>query len=199
MQLFITPTSPYARLPRIVIREKGIEGVEEVPVTTREPDSPYYDVVPSGRVPALKLDDGTLLEESALICDWLDASDDAPMFARPDGEAYWRFARYEALARGMLDGTAVLIREYKRPENHRSPPTIAHEEARLGRLLGVWEDHVGAPELLGDLNYIQMLLATALQVAEGRLGWTIAQHAPRLSGWLADMVERPSLAATRPY
>ena len=43
-------------------------GMELVPAQVREPDSPYYRINPSGRVPWLLRDDGTGLEESALIC-----------------------------------------------------------------------------------------------------------------------------------
>ena len=55
--------------------------MELVPAQVREPDSPYYRINPSGRVPWLLRDDGTGLEESALICAWLDALDGRPAFA----------------------------------------------------------------------------------------------------------------------
>jgi glutathione S-transferase len=54
MQLYVTLTSPYARLARIVVIEKALEDrVEIVEAKTRTPDSPYYRINPSGRVPFL--------------------------------------------------------------------------------------------------------------------------------------------------
>ena len=52
MKLYFTAASPYARLARIVVVEKQLEGrVEFVLAQTRVPDSPYYAINPSGRVP----------------------------------------------------------------------------------------------------------------------------------------------------
>ena len=51
MKLYITPGSPYARMARIMVLEKLLEGrVEIVPALTRSADSPYYKINPSGRV-----------------------------------------------------------------------------------------------------------------------------------------------------
>ena len=73
MKLFITPGSPYARMARITVIEKGLESLVEVIVAqTRTSNSPYYAINPSGRVPYLMRDDGVGLEESAVICAWLD-------------------------------------------------------------------------------------------------------------------------------
>ena len=52
MKLYITPTSPYARIARMVILEKDLANrVEIIGAQTRRDDSPYYAVNPSGRVP----------------------------------------------------------------------------------------------------------------------------------------------------
>ena len=86
MKLYITRTSPYARIARMVVLEKDLEGrVEIIAARTRVADSPYYAINPSGRVPYLVRDDGTGLEESSLICAWLDHLDGAPAFDPPEG------------------------------------------------------------------------------------------------------------------
>ena len=73
MKLFVTPGSPYARLARIMVIEKGLENrVEVIFAKTRSAGSPYYQINPSGRVPYLVRDDGVGMEESALICSYLD-------------------------------------------------------------------------------------------------------------------------------
>ena len=81
MELFVTLTSPYARLARAVIIEKGLQDrVKITPIQTRTPDSPLYAINPSGRVPTLVTDDGTVFEESAVICAFLDHLDGARIF-----------------------------------------------------------------------------------------------------------------------
>ena len=88
MKLYITPGSPYARMARIVVLEKGLEGqVEVIRAKTRVADSPYYGVNPSGRVPYLVREDGVGMEESALICAYLDHLDGRPAFQLP-GDAH---------------------------------------------------------------------------------------------------------------
>ena len=199
MRLYITPTSPYARLVRIVVREKGMEDrVEDEPVVTRSTDSPYYVVNPSGRVPCLELPDGRLMEDSPLICDYLDELDGAPAFSRPTGADRWEFAMAEARAHGLLDGLAVLIRERHRAAGEQSPTVIAHELARARRLLATWEEQADAPVLTGPLNYVQIVLAIAGEVAGRAPELRLAGQWPRMAARLAAIGDRPSFAATAP-
>ena len=59
MKLYVTYTSPYARLARILVVEKALEDrVEIIEAKTRTRDSPYYQINPSGRVPYLIDDSG---------------------------------------------------------------------------------------------------------------------------------------------
>src|SRR5512145_1893075 len=120
MKLYITPGSPYARMARIVVFEKGLERrVEIIAAQTRRAESPYYGINPSGRVPYLIRDDGVGLEESAVICAYLDHLDGNPAFDLPAGEEQWEARRLEGLARSMLDGLAVWSREILRPVSER--------------------------------------------------------------------------------
>ncbi len=84
MKLYITETSPYACVARVVLLEKGLEDRVEILVAeTRVSDSPYYRINPSGRVLYLIRDDGIALEESALICAYLDHLEGKPAFDPP--------------------------------------------------------------------------------------------------------------------
>lgn len=197
LQLWITPTSPYARLPRIVLHEKGLGGVVTQHVArTRQPDSPFYAVNPSGRVPCLVLRDGTVMEDSALICDWLDELDGQPCFTRPIGDDRWSFAIAEVRARAFLDGLAVWLRELRRPVNERSPGIIAHEAERALRMLAMWEAEADNRWLTGNLNHVQMVLVAALDTL-GRLDVPPATG-PRLAAWHDRISTRPSIAETTP-
>ena len=199
MKLYITPGSPYARMARIVVLEKGLEKrVQIVAARTRTADSPYYGVNPSGRVPYLVTEDGVGLEESALICAYLDRLDGRPAFELPADGRWLEARRLEALARSLLDGLSVWGREILRPENERSPGVIEHEKERARRMADVWEREIEHPLMRGDLNIIQITLACALGLEARNPGFRWRPGHPKLSAWYDPIAARPSFAATVP-
>ncbi len=200
MKLYITPLSPYARFARIVVLEKGLEErVEIIPAQTRVAKSPYYAINPSGRVPYLVRDDGTGMEESALICAYLDHLEGAPAFAFPAGDQAWEMRRLEALGRSMLDGLTVWGRELRhRPEEERSPTIIEHERQRSRRMADVWEREIEHPLMGGRLNMAHITMTCALQYGSHVLGLEWRRGRPKLASWLDVVAERPSVAATAP-
>jgi len=199
MKLYITPGSPYARIARVVVLEKGLEGrVEIIAARTRLADSPYYRINPSGRVPYLVRDDGVGLEESAVICAWLDHLDGKPAFDLPEGDQAWEARRLEALARSMLDGLSVWSREISRPENERSPTVIRHETSRSARMADLWEAEIGHPLMGGALSLAQITLACALGLEARIPDFRWRPGHPGLCDWYARIAARPSLAATAP-
>lgn len=198
MQLYITPTSPYARITRIVVLEKRLEErVEILPAETRVAGSPYYRINPSGRVPFLVCDDGDTLEDSGLICRYLDRLEGAPTLEPQDPEAVWATARLESLARSMLDGLAVWARELHRPENERSPGIIDHERERSRRMADLWERRIADPWMRGELNHAQLALIVTLDLDVRLDGFRWRDGHPALREWVERLASRASVAATR--
>lgn len=199
MKLYITPGSPYARMARIVVLEKGLESrVETITAKTRVANSAYYGINPSGRVPYLVREDGSGLEESALICAYLDHLDGEPAFGLPVDARSWEARRLEALARSMLDGLSVWVRELQRPESERSPGVIGHETERARRLADVWEREIAHPLMGGALNMSQMTLACALGLEARNSAFRWRPGHQGLSEWFDRIAARPSFAATAP-
>lgn len=199
MKLYITKASPYARIARIVVLEKGLASrVEVISAKTRLSNSPYYDINPSGRVPYLVRDDGVGMEESAVICDYLDRLDGKPVFAIAADEAGWELRRLEALARSLLDGLAVWGRESRRPQEEQSPTILLHEADRAARLLAVWEREIGHPSMRGQLNLAQITLACALGFTAFIPGLDWRSGHPALAAWYDTICKRPTLAETAP-
>lgn len=199
MKLYITPGSPYARIVRILILEKGLENrVEIIPAQTRLAGSPYYRINPSGRVPYLIRDDGVALEESALICAWLDHLDGKPLFDLPANETIWETRRLEALARSITDGLAVWSRELARAPTERSPTLLQHEAQRSRRMAALWETEIKHPWMNSALNMAQITLACGLglEARNPDLHWR-PDH-PKLCAWFDRLCARPSFAATTP-
>ena len=199
MKLYITPGSPYARMARMVLIEKGFEKrVEVITAQTRVANSLYYRINPSGRVPYLIREDVVGMEESALICDYLDRLDGKPAFELPAGADAWEARRLEGLARSLLDGLAVWGRELARPEYERSPTVLLHEARRSERLTDVWETEIASPLMQGPLNRQQLTLACALGLEARIPGFRWRPGHPKLSEWFRRIEARPSLVGTAP-
>lgn len=202
MKLHITPNSPYARMARIVIIEKGLQDrVEVVLARTRTAGSPYYAINPSGRVPFLERDDGPGFEDSPLICYYLDQLDGNPtLHPKRDAEG-WETWRLETMARSMLDGLSVWGREIiYRVEEIRSKTIMDHEAARALRLADAFEREMDNPALTGPLNIAQITLGCALDGPTAPLlcGQEWRSSRPKLAAWTEAIAARPSFAATKP-
>jgi len=199
MQLYITPGSPYARMARIVVIEKGLQNrVEIISAKTRVADSPYYEINPSGRVPYLICDDGIRFEESHLICAYLDQLDGKPVFQLARDVQSWDGQRLEALARSLVDGLSVWGREMSRPENERSPGIIRHETKRAERMTRLWEREIEHRLMHGPLNMAQITLACGLGMEARNPDFRWRSANPKLSEWFGLIAARQSFTATAP-
>ena len=202
MKLISSLKSPYGRMARIVRLEKGLgDSVEYEVVQTRGENNPYYNVNPSGRVPSLILDDGTVLEESALICWYLDSIDGKPKLHPADGIYGLEHRRIEAIARSMLDGISLWLREYiyRSPEMH-SETIINHERRRASRLADVFEKEVEGKLLSGPINMAQITLAC---VFHGNMIDSLPEFAwqegrPHLCNWVERIGQNLSVKETAP-
>jgi len=71
---FYNSVGPNPRMVRMFMAEKGID-IPKVEVDLRGGENrrePYTKLNPSGQMPALELDDGTVLAEITAICEYLD-------------------------------------------------------------------------------------------------------------------------------
>lgn len=197
MKLYVTYGSPYARLARIIVIEKGLEDrVEIIEAKTRTPGSPYYQINPSGRVPYLVDDTGVGMEDSQLICAYLDSLDNKPRFHNALHASDWSYLRLEFAARSMCDGIAVWGREMARPENERSPTTLAHESARAQRMADFFEGCVTDSLMQGSPAIAHLILAVAVEMARKRGIGDLTAGRQRLARWMRSISELPSMQMT---
>lgn len=176
-ELFFSENSPYARICRMALRERGLLGqVKETVTALRDPKAVVLPHNPTGRVPALLLPDGTTLTETTLILQWLDQQGTraAMMPAGTKGiAAYGRVL-------GLLDGIAVWNRELRRPENERSPSVLKLEAVRADRIADALERDVAGAVLMPRLTWVHwrswLCLATPKDATEYGRGARVMQH-----------------------
>jgi len=197
MKLYVTYTSPYARLARIVVAEKGLENrVEIVEAKTRTPNSPYYEINPSGRVPYLVDDAGIGTEDSQLICAYLDGLDGEPRLRHALHESDWAYRRLEANARSMCEGVCVWVRQKNLPESERAPTVLAHEMARTQRMADFFEARVSDSLMHRPLGMAQLILAVSVETARKRGLGDLTDGRPQLAVWMRPISDRPAMRAT---
>jgi glutathione S-transferase len=197
MKLYVTYTSPYARLARIVVIEKGLEGrVEILEAKTRTVGSPYYQINPSGRVPYLVDNAGNGMEDSQLICAYLDSLDGKPRFHHPLREFDWPYRRLEANARSMCEGICVWVREMTRPQSERSPTVLAHEIARSQRMADLFEARTSEPLMEAEPGMAHLIVAVSIEMARKRGPGDLTNGRPQLAAWMRRISDLPAMRAT---
>ena len=198
MQLLVSPTSPYARKARIVLRERGLTGrVEEHALNPHQDPAELLAANPLGKIPSLVRDEGAPLYDSRVVCEWLDAlaGDDGLILAV--GAERWAVRHAEAHADGILDLTVAMVMERARPEGEQSPGSMARWREKIERAVGLMDKVRGSLPARFTLGHIA--LAVALSYLELRLpdfDWRAAH--PALAEWHAGVAERASMRDTAP-
>jgi len=203
MRLLYSAGSPFARLVRIALLETGLDACVTKQELTRarlySAESDVLALSPIGRVPTLELDDGTILTESKLILDYIDALNTGPKLLARDGSDGWRTLAEMGLALGLLEGMVAWIRAPAPPERRPSEEVLARESLRVNRAADALEDSVARGGYGGPLNAAQIVLGTALGLAKPRLPlWKWREGRPELSGWYDAIAARASFRATAP-
>jgi glutathione S-transferase len=197
MHLFMSLNSPYARKVRCLIAEAGRgDAVAESQVNPRDPNSGFWDLAPAGRIPALRLDDGTVLTESDIIAAYLDRTLLENRMVTPVMTHPAR-ARILSLANTMLDTGMVARVEKQRLGGPDSAAFVAKHLDAVRRIADRMEMLVGTP---GDtVDYADIATVVAIDWNDLRhpeLG--LADRNPVLARFAQMLNRRPAFAATRP-
>jgi len=199
MKLRYSPTSPFVRKVMAAALETGlIDRIEKVPssVTPIKPNDEVARVNPLVKVPALTTDDGMVLYDSPVICEYLDSLQGAPKL-HPAGSARWPALRRQALADGILDAAIARRLEELRPEGERSPAWVTKQQAKVEGAVDALEREVGT---FGKAVTIDQI---AVGCALGYLDFRFAadrwrDRRPNLARWYDSFAKRPSMVATEP-
>ncbi|AIR88473.1 glutathione S-transferase [Pseudomonas cremoricolorata] len=202
MTLFHSPLSPFVRKVMVVLHETGqldrvtLQGVDISPV---KPDATLNQGNPIGKIPALRLADGTVLHDSRVICEYLDQQHvGLPLLPR-EGSARWRRLTLMSQADAILD--AAVSSRYEvavRPADKRWDGWLDAQSEKIRRSLADLEQQHLAEIASGfDLAAIGLACALGyLDLRQPEFGWRERQ--PGLAAWYAEVAKRPSMLATAP-
>ncbi len=194
MKIAYSPNSPYVRKAMACAIKRGLT-IEKWTIGTTAPDLAKLN--PLSKVPTLITDDGTVLYDSPVICEYLDSLGSAPKLFPPAGPARWRALQLQALGDGILDACQPRRREIALPQDDGRKEYIATQRAKVDRSIAVLEQEVGQ---LGELTTIgEITVACALGYLDFRYAnepWRPA--APKLAAWYAKVSAMPPIAETAP-
>ncbi|HUI15516.1 MAG TPA: glutathione S-transferase N-terminal domain-containing protein [Xanthobacteraceae bacterium] len=199
MKLHWSPRSPFVRKVMIVAHERGLADRIACVRTVAAMTKPHAELMrdnPLSKIPALVLDDGTVLYDSPVICEYLDALDGAPKLFPREPKARMTALRRQALGDGFLDLMVAL-----RNERERAQPSAVHMASTAARQAAVLESLDREAESLTTTPFGigHIAIGCALSYLDFRFAdenWR-ADHR-RLANWHAGFAARPSVRATEP-
>lgn len=196
MKLLVNTTSPYTRLARIALAEKGWADVLTEVVDPWGDTPGLLAVNPAARVPTLVADDGRPLTESLLIVLWLEHQRPAPSLLGVDPTGAISRA---GLAMGVIDAAVhtLIGRKVTDASFDNSPVGLRRRRSMVDGLARL---EAAPPTDAGGTPTIDVIATVvALDYIDFRFpqaAWL--QPLPRLRGLARRLAERPSFVSTRP-
>ena len=200
MKLYWSSRSPYARKVMAFAHEAGVAGRIETVRTLVSMTAPNRDLMkvnPLAKIPTLVTDDGQVLFDSSVICEYLDGLNAGEKLF-PQGPARWPALRWQAFGNNMLDNLVPWRNERLRPQPQQSPETLAAFELKIRSAVAVLDTEAGALEK-ARTGIGHVTIAVALGYIDFRfsdLGWRRGND--RVAAWHETFSTRPSMQATVP-
>lgn len=199
MLLRYSTTSPFVRKVTVTAAEIGLS--DQIARKETNPWDPADDLPrdnPLGKVPALVLDDGRRLYDSAVICEYLDTLHDGEKLFPAEGERRWQAMTLHTLADGILESAVTrFVERTRRPSelfwaewDNRQSEKIVRALDELERCSDFFQArltiaHIAAACALGYLDF-------RLPEEDWRSGRA------KLSAWYETFSQRPSMRETAP-
>src|SRR3954447_23493569 len=199
MKVYFSPASPFVRKVLVAAHELGLSDRIERLACAAHPINRDMDKVahnPLGQVPTFFTDDGRVLYDSRVICEYLDSLGQGHLFG--SGDVRWQALTEQSLADGLLD--AALLARYEtavRPEALRWDAWTRSQLDKVNSAL----DHLekSAAQFGGRVDIGTITTACGLGYLDFRfpdLGWRTSR--PQLARWFTQFQKRPAMKATSP-
>lgn len=201
----INSFGPNPRMVRMFMTEKGIVlPVEELDLLSGENrQKPYTDKNPGGQMPALELDDGSVIGETTVICEYLDEKYPTPALMGDTAESRARSRMW--VRRVELNITENIYNGFRYAEGlelfkdrlYCIPEAAAGLKAKAQGQLQWLNDLMQGKQYIGgdQLGLADMILYCCLDFAQG-VGQPINRELTNITAWFDRMDQRPSARAS---
>ena len=198
MILRSSPPSPFGRKVKLALGILGLDN--DVTIEKADPTDAGDSLRqqnPLGKIPALIIEDGTVIYDSPVILEYLDHRAGGGKIIPKDMNARLKALTLQALCDGILDAGILLVYEGRwRPAEKHEPKWIDHQTGKVTRALEELEASPPALTAVPDVG--QITLACALGYGDLRFEGRWRKDHPRLVAWLDAFSARvPAFEKTR--
>jgi glutathione S-transferase len=198
MKLHYSPASPFARKVMVTAHECGFGGkLTMLPTNPHDSTAALVKANPFSKVPALELDNGEVIFESLLICEYLDDLAGGGVAFPADRAKRFAMLRRHALGNGLMEVSVLRRVESLRAKEPDREKNIVRQAAITARVLDRLEADAASFDDTVDLA--NLTFAIALDYLDFRFaddGWRKGR--PALANWHERYSRRDSLKATLP-
>ena len=206
MKFYDCKTAPSPRRVRIFIAEKGLD-IETVEIDLRSGEhlsAEFRKINPHCTVPALELDDGTIVSEIPPICGYLEELHPEPNLMGNDAKERALIAMSDRFME--LDGVMAVAEALRNrakgmkgraltgPVNYEQIPELAERGlARTRQFFADLDKRLGdSPYIAGERFTVGDITAFVAVDFAGWLKVTIADEQPNLRRWYDSIAARPA-------
>jgi len=198
MILRSSPPSPFGRKVKIAAAILGLD--KQITLEKADPTDASDTIRkqnPLGKIPALIIEDGSVLHDSPVILDYLDHRAGGGKIIPMQPGARFAALTLQSLCDGVLDACLLQVYEGRwRPAEKHEQKWLDYQADKVKRAFDVLE---AAPPALGAIPDVGAItLACALGYGDLRFGGAWRKTYPNLVRWHdAFAAQTPAFAATR--
>jgi glutathione S-transferase len=198
MILRSSPASPFGRKVKLAMILLGLTDRVTIDFAdTRNPDDSLRSQNPLGKIPALILNDGTILFDSRVISEYFDHLAGGGKIIPADPDRRFKALTLQALGDGIMD--AGILRRYEtavREPQFFSQTWDDHQQGKIERGLAVLEADLPSED---RIEVGEIAVACALEYLDFRFPGLWRDSRPKLAAWLARFEARcPGFKDTKP-
>ena len=201
MKLWYAKPSPFVRKVLMMAHETGlISDIEllDAATTPLDSDAGLIKDNPLGKLPTLVLEDGHVLFDSRVICEYLDGQHNGEKMIPVDGMDRYNVLVAQSIGDGIMDAAVGMRYEgFLRPEEKQWDVWLEGQRSKITRALDVLE--TWRPARLQDIHLGSISVASALAYLDFRqpeFDWRDGR--PVITQMLATFSARKSMTETVP-